>query len=61
MKKGLDEMIDEGVLRWFGDMVRMERDRIAKSVYVCCGGSRSVGRQRKRWIGTVKDCLKKRR
>ena len=28
--KGLDEMIDEGVLRWFRHVVRMKRDRIAK-------------------------------
>ena len=39
----------------------MENDRIAKRVYVReCAGSRSVGRPRKRWIDTVKDCLKKR-
>ena len=39
----------------------MENDKIAKRV--CIGeyvGSRSVGRQRKRWIDTVKECLKKR-
>ena len=30
VKKGLDERIDEGVLRWFGHVERMERDRIAK-------------------------------
>ena len=42
-------------------MERMERDRIAKRVYVGkCAGSRSMGRPRKRWIYTVKDCLKKR-
>ena len=40
---------------------RMENDRIAKRVYVGeCGGSRSVGRLQKRWIDTVKECLKKR-
>ena len=62
MKKGVDEKIDEGVLRWFGHVERMENDRIAKRVYVGeCAGSRSVGRPRKRWIDTVKDCLKKRR
>ena len=34
----------------------MEDDKIAKRVYVGeCAGSRS----RKRWIDTVKDCLKK--
>ena len=39
----------------------MENDRIAKGVYVGeCAGIRSVGWPRKRWIDTVKDCLKKR-
>ena len=56
-----DENIDEGVLRWFSHAERMENDRIAKRVYVEeCTGSCSVGRQRKRQIDTVKDCLKKR-
>ena len=57
MKKG----VDEGFLRWFCHVERMENDRIAKMVYVReCAGSRSVGRTRKRWIDTVKDSLKKR-
>ena len=51
LKKGLEEKIDEGVLRWFGHVEKMERDRI---------GSSSVGRPRKRWIDTMKECLKKR-
>ena len=34
VKKGLDERIDEGVLRWFRHVKRKERDRIAKRVYV---------------------------
>ena len=38
----------------------MENDTIAKRVYVGeCAGSRSVGRPRKRWIDTVKECLRK--
>ena len=42
-------------------MVRKESDRIAKTVYVGeCAGSRSVGRPRKRWVDTVKECLRKR-
>ena len=46
---GVDEMNDEGVLRWFGYVERMEKDKIAKRVYVGeCAGSRSVGRPRKR-------------
>ena len=34
VKKGLGESIDEGVLLWYVYMERMERDRIAKRVYV---------------------------
>ena len=39
--KGVDEKIDEGVLRWFSHVERMENDRIAKRVYVreCAGSS----------------------
>ena len=38
----------------------MENDRIAKGVYVAvCVGSCSVGSLRKRWIDTVKECLKR--
>ena len=38
----------------------MERGKIAKRVYVGeCASSRSVGRSWKRWIDTVKECLRK--
>ena len=41
---------------------RMENDKIAKRVYVGdCAGSRLIDRLQKRWIDTVKDCLKKKR
>ena len=61
MQKGLDERIDEGVLRWFGHVERMKKERIAKRVYVGeCAGSLSLGRPRKRWIDTVKECFRKR-
>ena len=40
-------------------MERLENDRIAKRVSVEeFAGNRSVGRLKKRWIDTVKDCLK---
>ena len=42
--KGLNERIDEGILWWFGHVVRMENDRTAKRIY---DGSRSVGRPAK--------------
>ena len=32
VRKGLDERIDEGVLRWFGHVERMERDGNARRV-----------------------------
>ena len=49
MKKGLDERIDEGMLRWFGNVKRMETDRIAMRVYVGeYDGSRSLDRPWKR-------------
>ena len=39
----------------------MEDDGTAKMVYVGeRPGSRSVGRPRRRWIKTVKDCIRKR-
>ena len=34
VRKGLDKIIDEGILRWFGHVKRMERDMIAKRVLV---------------------------
>ena len=60
VRKGLDEMIDEVLLLGFSHVEKMERDRIAKRVYV--GGylgSHSMGRPWNRWIDTVKECLKK--
>ena len=56
MDKGVDERIDEGILWWFG---HVDRDRIANRVYVGeCAGSHSVGRSWKRWIDTVKHCVR---
>ena len=61
VRKGLGERIGEGILRRFCHMETMERDEIARRVYVGeCADSRSVGRPRKRWIDTVKEGLRKR-
>ena len=60
MINGVDERVDEGVLQWFGQMERIENGRIANGVYVGkCACSRSVSMPWKRWINTVKDCLRK--
>ena len=49
VRKGLHERIDEGVLRWFIHVERIERIKITKKVYVGeCAGICSVGRPRKR-------------
>ena len=58
--KGVDERTDEGALWWFSYIKRRENDRIAKRVYVEeCAGSRYLDGPRKRWVDTMKDCLKK--
>ena len=47
--KGVDERIDERVLRCFGHVERMETDGIAKTIYVGeCASSHSVESPRKR-------------
>ena len=47
--KSMDEKIDEGILRWFGHVEKMENDRIAKMINVGeCAGSRSMSMSRKR-------------
>ena len=49
LTKGVDDRIDEGVLWCLGHVERMEKERIAKLVYVGeCAGNRSVGGPRKR-------------
>ena len=59
--KGVNNRIDGGVLWWFGPVEKMKNDRIANRFYVRkCAGSHSVGMPRKRWLDTVKDCLRKR-
>ena len=61
MTKRVDERIDESILLWCGHVGRMEKDRIAKRVFVGeSAGSCSVGRPRKIWLNTVKGCLRKR-
>ena len=57
--KGVEEKIDEGVLRWFSHMERWRRKGLLRAYVGECAGSHSVGRLQKRWIDTVKECLRK--
>ena len=59
--KGVDERID-GVLLLIGwPCGENVNDKIARRVYVGeCAGIHSMGSPRRRWIDTVKDCLKER-
>ena len=51
----------KGLLRWFAHVERRERGMISKRVYVGeFANSRSASRPRKRWLDTVRECLKKR-
>ena len=59
--KGIDEWSDESVLCCFGNIERMEKNSIAKRVYVGeCVDSRFVDQPQKRWIDFGYDCVKKR-
>ena len=55
-RRGVNERIDEGVLRWFCHLEIMTR---LLRGYMCAG-SRSVGRPGKRLIYTMKDRIRKR-
>ena len=49
MTNGVDERINESVLRWFGHIERIGSDRIPKTLYVGdYRGNSLVGRPRKR-------------
>lgn len=61
IKKGVNEVITENILRWYGHVRRMDDDRIVKRIYESeCKGKRRRGRPCKRWIDSVNECLSER-
>jgi len=53
--------MDQGVLRWFGHVERMDGDRLVRKVYESeMSGPRCRGRPRKSWMDGVKNVLSKR-
>jgi hypothetical protein len=58
VERGMNERINESLLRWFGHMERMDESRLVKRMYSSeCEGSKPVGRPKKRWIESVTKCL----
>src|SRR5678815_4204400 len=61
VKKGVNERINESMLRWFGHVERMNGSRLVKRMYCGeCVGNRPAGRTKKKWIESVNECLKER-
>src|SRR5678815_3266590 len=61
VKKGVNERISESTLRWFGHVERIDDSRLVKRIFSGeYAGSRPVGRQKKKWIESVKECRKER-
>ena len=54
----VSQRMDQGVLRWFGHVERMENERMVKRVYESdVRGVRRRGRPRKCWMDGVKETL----
>ena len=51
---GVEKGINESILRWFGYVESMDDRRMVKKMYK---GERSVGRGKRIWIDSVKECL----
>jgi len=61
VKKGVNERINESMLRWFGHVERMNESRLVKRMYSGeCVGNRPAGRPKRKWIESVNECLKER-
>ena len=58
MEEGLVVRAEEGVLKWFGHMRRMNEDRMVVKVLRCkVDGDRGRGRPKWRWMDEVRDIL----
>lgn len=59
VQKGVNGIIDDGTLRWYGHVKRMDEGRLVKRIYdSMCVGERRVGRPRKRWSDNVRGVLR---
>jgi hypothetical protein len=59
--KPVEEIVQEGQLRWLGHMYRMEEDRIPKRAYEARAiGKKGRGRPRKKWNEEVKQAVENR-
>ena len=60
-KKSMTERAEQGVLRWFGHLIRMNEERIVKKVFNSeVDGERGRGRPKLRWMDGVSELLNRR-
>ena len=56
--RGLVERCEQGILRWFGHLVRMDNERLVRRVYDSnVAGRRGRGRPKDKWIDGVEGVL----
>lgn len=59
VKEKITDKYERSTLRWFGHVVRMGEERIAKQVFKGrVEGKRDRGRPKKVWLDGIEDCLK---
>ena len=61
-RKGLVLRCEQGILKWYGQLVRMRDERLVKRVFQSdVAGRRERGAPKRRWLDGVKNLLKTRR
>ena len=56
--RGLVERCEQGILRWFGHLVRMDNERLVRRVYDSnVAGTRGRGKPKGKWLDGVKGVL----
>ena len=58
-KRGLVRRSEQGILKWFGHIVRTDNERVVKKVFdSCVAGERGRERPKWRWMDGVKELLR---
>ena len=60
-KRGLVSRCQQGILKWYGHLIRMEDERLVKKVFESSvAGRRKRGKPKQRWLDGVEGLLKRR-